>query len=108
MALQQPCSIPVQGVFLPCCQDVQHPSDTLFFYVEHDFRFHKRDDEAPKDWLPLVAGEDPLDVAASMGADPRSGASRPLGDGRRWWRSPRILAQGTLQQHAPTHSQKHS
>ena len=54
--------MPVQDVFLPYCQDIRHTSDTLFFYVEHDFRFHQRDDESPRDWLPLVAGEDPLDV----------------------------------------------
>ena len=74
--------MPVQDVFLPYCQDVRHPQDTLFFYVEHDFRFHHRDDERPEDWLPLVAGEDPLDVLPRSwepfpGAEPlaRSGSA---------------------------------
>ena len=54
--------VPVQDVFLPYCQDVRHTSDTLFFYVEHDFRFHERDNRPPETWLPLVAGEDPVDT----------------------------------------------
>ena len=86
MPLQQPCSMPVQDVFLPYCQDIRHPADTLFFYVEHDFRFHKRDDESPKDWLPLVAGEHPFDVMQRAwepipGAEPlaRSGMAEDVG-----------------------------
>jgi hypothetical protein len=57
-----PCPASVQDVFLPYCQDVRHPKDTLIFYVEHDFRFHERDDQPPAEWLPLVAGEDPVDT----------------------------------------------
>jgi len=52
-----------QEVFLPYVADERHDPDSLFFYIEYDFRFHRRDDLAPDAWLPLMASQDPADVA---------------------------------------------
>ena len=61
-SFRPPYLAPVQDVFLPYCQDARHPQDTLIFYVEHDFRFHQRDDQAAAQWLPFVAGDGALEV----------------------------------------------
>gem|GEM_PF-5125394 len=52
-----------QEVFLPYVADERHEPDSLIFYIEHDFRFHQRDDLAAEVWLPLMASQDPADVA---------------------------------------------
>ena len=55
--------------------DPRHLKDTLFICFESDFRFYKADGLPPETWLPLAVA--PSEESAP-GAQPESGASRPL------------------------------
>ena len=65
----------LQDVGFSYMTDPRHLKDTLFICFESDFRFYKADDLPPETWLPLAVA--PSEESAP-GAQPESGASRPL------------------------------
>ena len=83
--LVPPSHYSLKDVFVPYCMDPRHPRDTLFLYIESDFRFHQVQDLPVAEWVGLVC-EDPSGGEPSGARRPEeseSGAPRPEGTKRK-------------------------
>ena len=66
----RPGACSAEDVFVPYMLDPRHPPDTVFFYNEHDFRFHEQDNISAREWLPLAAAAPPQGTSAISDVEP--------------------------------------